>query len=156
MVLPFYSFVFFFFLSLLADHMLVLSSDSGGECPPSFHCGNLGNLSFPYTTPQRNHCGMLPIHGFFVRDTDLQKRLEKDDCDALCGNITLPTSSPLGSFDIAPNIITMYKCNSSLNFNVSKQFLNYTGCAKSNHETIFFRSQDQDHPPPSFIKAYAD
>ncbi|KAK4260799.1 hypothetical protein QN277_003870 [Acacia crassicarpa] len=179
MVLPVY-FFFFFFFSLLADHMLVLSSDSSGECPPSFHCGNLGNLSFPYTTPQRNHCGMLPIHGcedehpngqktvyfgkeqfqvtgvgnmfnpaVFIRDTDLQKRLEKDDCDVLCCNITLPTSSPLGYFAIGPTIITMYKCNSSLYYNVSSQFLNYTGCAKSNHETIFFRSQDQDHPPPS-------
>ncbi|KAI9120186.1 hypothetical protein K1719_008834 [Acacia pycnantha] len=180
MVLPVYLFVFFFFLSLLPDHMLVLSSDSAGGCPTSFHCGNLGNLSFPFTTPQRNHCGMLPIHGcddehpnaaktvffekkqfqvknimpffnpkVFVTDADLQKRLEKDVCDAMGWNITLPTSSPLGSFDIFPNIITMYKCNSSLNFNVSKQFLKYTGCAKSNHETIFFRSQDQDHPPPS-------
>ncbi|KAI9120100.1 hypothetical protein K1719_008748 [Acacia pycnantha] len=143
MVLPVYL-LLFFFLSLLADHMLVLSSDSGGECPPSFHCGNLGNLSFPFTTPQRNHCGIPKV---FVRDADLQKRLEKDDCDALCWNITLPSSSPFGSFDI-PNV-TMYKCDSSLNYTVSKQFLKYTGCA-SNHETIFFRSQDQDHPrPPS-------
>ncbi|KAI9120240.1 hypothetical protein K1719_008888 [Acacia pycnantha] len=181
MVLPVYLFFFlFFFLFLLADHMLVLSSNSGGECPPSFHCGNLGNLSFPFTTPQRNHCGMLPIHGcedehlnanktvYFgkkqfpvtgvgytfnpvvsVIDTDLQKRLEKDDCDALCCNITLPTSSPLGYFAIGPNIITMYKCNSSLSYTLSKQFLKYTGCAKSNHETIYFRSQYQDHPPPS-------
>ncbi|KAK4260789.1 hypothetical protein QN277_003860 [Acacia crassicarpa] len=183
MVLPVYLFVVFFFFSLLPDHILVLSSDSGGECPPSFHCGTLGNLSFPFTTPQRNHCGIMPIQGcedehpnaaktvffgkkhfqvknimpffnltqVFIRDADLQKRLEKDECDALCYNITLPTSSPLGSFDIVPNI-TMYKCNSSLNYNVSKQFLNYTGCAKSNHETIFFRSQDQDHPPHSLEK----
>ncbi|KAI9070551.1 hypothetical protein K1719_047484 [Acacia pycnantha] len=59
MVLPVDLLVFLFFL---ADHVLALSSASR-ECPPFFHCGNLGYLTFPYTTPQRKHCGMLPIHG---------------------------------------------------------------------------------------------
>ncbi|XP_028757867.1 LEAF RUST 10 DISEASE-RESISTANCE LOCUS RECEPTOR-LIKE PROTEIN KINASE-like 1.1 [Neltuma alba] len=35
-----------------------------------------------------------------------------------------------------------------LNQSLSKQFLNYTGCAKSKNETIFFRTQDQDEPQP--------
>ncbi|KAI9120197.1 hypothetical protein K1719_008845 [Acacia pycnantha] len=103
--------------------------------------------------PVKSIIGHFPNLAVIVRDADLQKRLEKDNCDALCCNITLPitlpTSSPLGFFFILPNILTMYKCDSSLNYTVSKQFLKYTGCAKSNHETIFFRSQDQDHPPPS-------
>ncbi|XP_028785978.1 LEAF RUST 10 DISEASE-RESISTANCE LOCUS RECEPTOR-LIKE PROTEIN KINASE-like 1.1 [Neltuma alba] len=43
----------------------------------------------------------------------------------------------------------MYKCNSFLDHGLSKQFLNYTGCVKSNNETIFFETQDQDDPPLS-------
>lgn len=31
------------------------------ECPPSFSCGYLGNISFPFTTTERQDCGLLPI-----------------------------------------------------------------------------------------------
>ncbi|KAK4260793.1 hypothetical protein QN277_003864 [Acacia crassicarpa] len=179
MVLPVDLFVFLF---LLADHVLALSSASG-ECPPFFHCGNLGNLSFPYTTPQRNHCGMLPIHGcedeqpnaaktvlfgqktfqvtriggpfnthVSVRDADLEKRLENKDCDALCCNITLPPTSPLGFFQIIQDTITFYKCNISLRVSPPKRFLKYRGCDKSNNVTIFFQTQDQDDPPSSLAE----
>ncbi|KAK4260797.1 hypothetical protein QN277_003868 [Acacia crassicarpa] len=177
MVLPVDVFVFLF---MLADHVLALSSASG-ECPPFFHCGNLGKLSFPYTTPQRNHCGMLPIHdcedehpnaaktvlfgqkkfqvtqigGPFnthvsVRDADLEKRLDKEDCEALCCNITLPPTSPLGSFQFIQDTITFYKCNIRLKVSPPKRFRKFRGCDKSNNVTIFFRTQDQDDPP-SFL-----
>ncbi|WJX15096.1 hypothetical protein P8452_05281 [Trifolium repens] len=33
----------------------------GGECPASFSCGYLGNISFPFTTTERPDCGLLPI-----------------------------------------------------------------------------------------------
>ena len=32
-----------------------------GECPGSFSCGYLGNISFPFTTTERQDCGLLPI-----------------------------------------------------------------------------------------------
>ncbi|XP_058738042.1 LEAF RUST 10 DISEASE-RESISTANCE LOCUS RECEPTOR-LIKE PROTEIN KINASE-like 2.1 [Vicia villosa] len=32
------------------------------DCPASFSCGYLGNISFPFTTTQRQDCGLLPIH----------------------------------------------------------------------------------------------
>jgi hypothetical protein len=31
------------------------------KCPPSFVCGFLGNISFPFTTTERPDCGLLPI-----------------------------------------------------------------------------------------------
>ncbi|KAI9120211.1 hypothetical protein K1719_008859 [Acacia pycnantha] len=179
MVLP-VDLIIFLFVLLLSNHVLALSSAASGECPPFFHCGNLGKLSFPYTTPQRNHCGMFPIHGcedeqpnaaktvlfgqkmfqvtriggtfnthVTVRDADLEKRLEKHDCDALCCNVTLPPTSPLGSFQIIQDTITFYKCNMSLKVSPPKRFLKYRACEKSNNVAIFFRTQDQDDPPSS-------
>ncbi|WJX15101.1 non-specific serine/threonine protein kinase [Trifolium repens] len=32
-----------------------------GDCPASFSCGYLGNISFPFTTTERPDCGLLPI-----------------------------------------------------------------------------------------------
>ncbi|XP_061356540.1 LEAF RUST 10 DISEASE-RESISTANCE LOCUS RECEPTOR-LIKE PROTEIN KINASE-like 2.4 isoform X1 [Gastrolobium bilobum] len=33
-----------------------------GECPPSFQCGYVGNISFPFTKIERQDCGLLAIH----------------------------------------------------------------------------------------------
>ncbi|XP_028785973.1 LEAF RUST 10 DISEASE-RESISTANCE LOCUS RECEPTOR-LIKE PROTEIN KINASE-like 1.1 [Neltuma alba] len=179
MVLPVYFFFVFFFFFLFADLVLPLSSASG-DCPPFFDCGNLAKLSFPLTTPQRKDCGMLPIHGcedpnaqktvlfgkkmlqviridasstvVFVRDADLRKRLVNNSCDALCRNVTLPPKSPLGSFSIIQHITTFYKCNITLTVSAPKQFLNYTGCGKSNNEIIFFQAQDEEDPPPALAR----
>ncbi|XP_028785813.1 uncharacterized protein LOC114741727 [Neltuma alba] len=143
-----------------------------------FDCGNLRKLSFPFTTPKhkcgmlairgcedpnpnktktvqfsgkefqvRRFDGLHRIR-VILRDRALQNYLENDDCHALYCNITLPPSSPLGSFHILPNL-TMYKCNSLHTYRVSKQFLKYTGCGKSTNETILFGKQDQDDPPLS-------
>ncbi|XP_054808702.1 LEAF RUST 10 DISEASE-RESISTANCE LOCUS RECEPTOR-LIKE PROTEIN KINASE-like 1.1 [Prosopis cineraria] len=174
MVLPLHGFLFLF-LFLFCDHVLPLSPASE-ECPRFFYCGNLGKVWFPFTTAEHKDCGMLAFHGcedpnatktvyFFsgkqkfqvmsinnfskkvlVRDTDLQKRLENNSCDAFCCNITLPPRSPLGHFQILKPI-TLYKCK--LKVSPPKQFLNYKGCAKGRNETIYFRTQDQDDPSPS-------
>ncbi|KAL4358100.1 hypothetical protein AHAS_Ahas09G0252900 [Arachis hypogaea] len=32
------------------------------ECPASFNCGYVGNISFPLTTAERQECGLLAIH----------------------------------------------------------------------------------------------
>jgi len=58
-----YEFMFF-----LSSHLMLLLVLVGGdeikyqgECPPSFSCGYLGNISFPFTTTERQDCGLLPI-----------------------------------------------------------------------------------------------
>ncbi|ESW14936.1 hypothetical protein PHAVU_007G030300 [Phaseolus vulgaris] len=40
---------------------LLLAAGDQGTCPPSFHCGYLGNLTFPFTITERQDCGFLSI-----------------------------------------------------------------------------------------------
>ncbi|KAL2948070.1 hypothetical protein AAZX31_20G106100 [Glycine max] len=40
---------------------LVLAAGNQAECPPSFPCGYLDNISFPFTLTERPDCGLLPI-----------------------------------------------------------------------------------------------
>ena len=55
------------FLLLLVCHLMLLFVAAGdgngdrGECPASFECGYLGNISFPFTTTERPDCGLLSI-----------------------------------------------------------------------------------------------
>lgn len=58
-----YEFMFFLFSHLMLLLVLVGGDEIKyqGECPPSFSCGYLGNISFPFTTTERQDCGLLPI-----------------------------------------------------------------------------------------------
>ncbi|XLU72128.1 hypothetical protein S245_031181 [Arachis hypogaea] len=44
--------------------ILVVAAATGErrECPASFNCGYVGNISFPLTTAERQECGLLAIH----------------------------------------------------------------------------------------------
>ncbi|KAL2324115.1 hypothetical protein Fmac_023173 [Flemingia macrophylla] len=43
--------------------LLLLVSPQMEDCPPSFDCGYLGSIQFPFTTTQRPSCGLWDIHG---------------------------------------------------------------------------------------------
>ncbi|CAK8574030.1 unnamed protein product [Lathyrus sativus] len=49
------------FLFLLFSQLMLLANGYQEDCPASFSCGYLGNISFPFTTTQRQDCGLLPI-----------------------------------------------------------------------------------------------
>ncbi|RHN82334.1 hypothetical protein MtrunA17_Chr1g0208831 [Medicago truncatula] len=58
----------FILLLFSVSHFMLLLVLAGGveskyqgECPGSFSCGYLGNISFPFTTTERQDCGLLPI-----------------------------------------------------------------------------------------------
>ncbi|KAF7808850.1 LEAF RUST 10 DISEASE-RESISTANCE LOCUS RECEPTOR-LIKE PROTEIN KINASE-like 1.1 [Senna tora] len=57
----YYVFVLIFMFS--DSELSSAAGDEGDNCPPFFECGNLGNLSYPYTTTQYKRCGIFPIHG---------------------------------------------------------------------------------------------
>jgi hypothetical protein len=55
---------------------MLLSNGYQGDCPPSFSCGFLGNISFPYTTTQHQDCGLLPIHNCDNDDSQKPKIIQ--------------------------------------------------------------------------------
>ncbi|XP_058769056.1 LEAF RUST 10 DISEASE-RESISTANCE LOCUS RECEPTOR-LIKE PROTEIN KINASE-like 2.4 [Vicia villosa] len=58
-----YQLLFLLFLHLMLRLVLAGGYENKyeGECPGSFRCGYLGNISFPFTTTQHRDCGLLPI-----------------------------------------------------------------------------------------------
>ncbi|XP_029126500.1 LEAF RUST 10 DISEASE-RESISTANCE LOCUS RECEPTOR-LIKE PROTEIN KINASE-like 1.1 [Cajanus cajan] len=70
--------VYEFVLLLLFCHLtpLLLADGYQPKCPPSFDCGYLGNISFPFTITERKDCGLLPIrncHSPALKMIQLQK-----------------------------------------------------------------------------------
>lgn len=59
---PVHEFHFLLFCQLM---LLLFVAGHGkgyqGECPPSFDCGLLGKISFPFTKTGHQHCGLLTI-----------------------------------------------------------------------------------------------
>ncbi|KAH0671867.1 hypothetical protein KY284_022954 [Solanum tuberosum] len=123
-------------LSLLL--MLVQAKGrNDSTCPKSFSCGNLTDLSFPFSLSTRPDCGIVPISGcdvklfpriqlvpggewyyaigkeysytVWVGDPKLQTILRKNKCQAFNKNISL-SGSPSISFS-AVNLQNFYKCN---------------------------------------------
>ena len=47
----------------LSQLLLLVSAQDDGKCSPSFNCGYLGLIKFPFTTTKQPHCGLLAIHG---------------------------------------------------------------------------------------------
>ncbi|XP_019441417.1 PREDICTED: rust resistance kinase Lr10-like isoform X2 [Lupinus angustifolius] len=57
-----YAFHFLLFSHLML--LLLASENEYGnkvECPPSFDCGHLGNITFPFTVTESPHCGLFVI-----------------------------------------------------------------------------------------------
>ncbi|ESW14943.1 hypothetical protein PHAVU_007G030900 [Phaseolus vulgaris] len=64
-------------LILYFSHLLlIVSADQTEKCPPSFDCGILGQIQFPFTTTQQPHCGLLAIHGCQQHDPSANKTLQ--------------------------------------------------------------------------------
>ncbi|XP_061357746.1 LEAF RUST 10 DISEASE-RESISTANCE LOCUS RECEPTOR-LIKE PROTEIN KINASE-like 1.1 isoform X2 [Gastrolobium bilobum] len=66
------------FKSLILSQLLLLLlvSAHDGKCPPSFECGYLGQISFPFTITQRQDCGVLAIHGCDLKDPTAPKTIQ--------------------------------------------------------------------------------
>ncbi|BAT93796.1 hypothetical protein VIGAN_08033100 [Vigna angularis var. angularis] len=78
-----------------------------------------------------------------IKDKDFVNLLESSNCSALSYNITVPPSSPFGSFYLKNNI-TAFNCSRQKNRNISKDFVNYTLCPSFD---FYFApsSSDQDN-----------
>ncbi|CAI8605063.1 unnamed protein product [Vicia faba] len=126
------------FLSFFTIIQLLLPSSA--NCPSSFNCGYLTQISFPFTTTQHPNCGMLIIHGcddsepqskktiqnnktwfditkiepytITIKDQDLHDILLKKSCDILTYNSKFTVNTPLVSSRLQ-NYITVYGCNTN-------------------------------------------
>ncbi|KAK7269797.1 hypothetical protein RIF29_22533 [Crotalaria pallida] len=155
---------------IIVSQFLPLVSAHYAKCPPSFDCGILGQIKFPFTTTQFPDCGVLAIHGceeqaanksiqvshgrlnnvinvedfmITVTDDDTRNLLLEKSCKAFSKNFTLPTT-PLASFYIKYNI-TIFRCSPSLSVTLPSSFYNYTSC--SDYYNIYYGPPNTEIPP---------
>ncbi|XP_075097520.1 rust resistance kinase Lr10-like isoform X2 [Nicotiana tabacum] len=135
--MTFTSFVCF----ILICYLVQTKGRSDSSCPKSFSCGNLTDLSFPFTLSTQSDCGFLSISGcdakpfpriqllpggdwyyalgkpynytVWLRDTKLEATLRQHECQVFDENFSL-TNSPYISFNIL-NLHNFFKCNKSSN-----------------------------------------
>ncbi|XP_058772636.1 uncharacterized protein LOC131646668 [Vicia villosa] len=128
-------FLFSFFIII----QLLLAS---ANCPPSINCGHLGQIQFPFTTPQHPNCGMLTIHGcddpepqstksiqnnnrwfdileiepftITIRDDQLHDLLQQKSCNILNFNSMFTVNTPLVSSRLQ-NYVTVFGCSNMNN-----------------------------------------
>ncbi|KAH0668677.1 hypothetical protein KY289_023170 [Solanum tuberosum] len=135
--MTFTSFICFFLISYLVQ----AKGRNDSTCPKSFTCGNLTDLSFPFSLSTQPDCGILPISGCDAKpypriqllpggdwyyalgnpfnytvelgDPMLHAELMQHKCQAFNKKFSLP-DSPSISFEIRPmNFLNFFKCNST-------------------------------------------
>ncbi|XP_049348889.1 LEAF RUST 10 DISEASE-RESISTANCE LOCUS RECEPTOR-LIKE PROTEIN KINASE-like 1.1 [Solanum verrucosum] len=132
---------------------------NNSSCVDGFECGNLGNVSFPFSVSSQPDCGLYTIacdvtpnptihlgenvysvvrqrsfDSFRVLDHRLEELLTRNSCKTFDGSISFP-NSPSVSFRINERNLTLFRCNGSLDINRSmsdhyfREYLNYTKCS---------------------------
>ncbi|XP_049391749.1 LEAF RUST 10 DISEASE-RESISTANCE LOCUS RECEPTOR-LIKE PROTEIN KINASE-like 1.1 [Solanum stenotomum] len=132
---------------------------NNSSCVDEFVCGNLGNVSFPFSVSSQPGCGLYTIDcdvtpnptihlgenvysvvrqrsfdSFRVLDHRLEELLTRNSCKTFDGSISFP-NSPSVSFRINERNLTLFRCNGSLDINRSmsdhyfREYLNYTKCS---------------------------
>ncbi|XP_009621096.1 rust resistance kinase Lr10-like [Nicotiana tomentosiformis] len=163
--MTFTSFVCF----LLICYLVQTKGRSDSTCPKSFSCGNLTDLSFPFTLSTQSDCGFLSMSGcnakpfpriqllpggdwyyalekhnssVLLGDPKLQMTLRQRDCEAFNKNFSLP-NSPSISFTTL-SLQNIFKCNST-NHNITKKmkyhYEMYDGC---DGFTIYYKIDNED------------
>ena len=131
------------------------------RCKP-FPCGNLGEITFPYTCRDRPECGLFFIDGcegnvqkieleekgrsyqlnsisqagaITIHDEQLAKQLATEDCESLKNPSLVLPKLPYVSFDIIGPKLTLCKRNGALNSSFPKEF-SYQEC--NQNYTIYY------------------
>ncbi|XP_061368214.1 uncharacterized protein LOC133311215 [Gastrolobium bilobum] len=158
------------FLVLCYSLLLLLAEDEKeyqGNSPRSFHCGELGDIQFPFTNKTNPKCG-LPIRGcddqnaakevqlanqtwyeiesiegnnsIFVTDHNLRGLLSSRSCNAFSYylNAILPPNSPILHFQIEmEHNISLLRCKNTSSRRIN-QYIKYTSC---NGYDIYYPTQ---------------
>ncbi|KAF3431752.1 hypothetical protein FNV43_RR26488 [Rhamnella rubrinervis] len=175
-----------FFLFVLT-HLLLNSAEEEKHhpnCEP-FKCGKLGEIDWPYKEKKHpHHCGFYTVDcseenspkiqlkegghwyqisnisqagSIFINDTELRKMFTSHSCESL-EKFGLPSPSPNSKIS-TPNMVNLFKCNSSLRINPPTSFYK-TSCGDYNlyYTLILNSSLDYNLFPPqcSFIQLPAN
>ncbi|KAJ1436188.1 leaf rust 10 disease-resistance locus receptor-like protein kinase [Sesbania bispinosa] len=57
----------------------VVIAAQGGKCPSLMECGDIGNITFPFTSTQHPDCGIFVIHGCDDREPNVQKSIKNKE-----------------------------------------------------------------------------
>ena len=152
-------FVFFLLTNLLLLHSAEEEKSTHPNCP-SFQCGKVGTIGFPFTNGSQPSCGLLPVNcdgtpptiqlpvGLSVKPyevinisyTDSRQSIRIKDFSLFkyfltdkceyLTDFTLP-NSPLISFKLTTPIKTLFKCNRILDDTSPRDF-KYRSCGDYN------------------------
>ncbi|XP_055802582.1 rust resistance kinase Lr10-like isoform X2 [Solanum dulcamara] len=162
--------VFLIFYPLMNFHSVVAQNqtqNSSNSCLNEFKCGNIGNVSFPFSMNQSQpDCGLYTIDcdvtpnptihlgenvysvlqkrlfdRFRVLDLRLHDLLAKNSCHSFDRSISFP-SSPSISFGINERNLTLFRCNDSLDINRTMNddhFRDYLNYSKCSGFNIYYK-----------------
>ncbi|GAU14786.1 hypothetical protein TSUD_49980 [Trifolium subterraneum] len=164
----------FIFKSLIFSQFLLVSGQDGRRCPHSFSCGDLGQITFPFTVTESPHCGILAISGCDNKNISAPKTIQLGktpskqfipvssvDGDTIAvtdeaqrKNLLSKKCQAFHNYSLPPTSplasfyikynITMFKCNHSLSVVPPKSFGKYTNCSGYN---IYYDIQKTLKPP---------
>ncbi|KAG5603868.1 hypothetical protein H5410_025360 [Solanum commersonii] len=149
------------------DRTIQVKGRNDSTCPKSFTCGNLTDLSFPFSLSTQPDCGIVPISGcdakpypriqllpggdsyyalgnpfnytVFLGDPKLHAKLRQHRCQAFNKNFSLPNSSSISFILLLLNFVNFFKCNitSSSTPNVTHTNDHFAGYKRYNDCTGF-------------------
>ncbi|CAJ1977497.1 unnamed protein product [Sphenostylis stenocarpa] len=141
-----------------------------GNCPSFINCGDLGNITFPFTDTRHRDCGILVIHGcddhepgaqkttknnnkwfdivkldkftITIRDDDLRDYLLQRSCETFGYNSTFTFNSPLATASRLNHYMDVLRCNHALGAPPNNSVSNSNVCK---NETLYLMVE----PEPS-------
>ncbi|KAM3270359.1 hypothetical protein P3S67_029466 [Capsicum chacoense] len=149
------------------------NQSQNSSCLNKFKCGNLGDVSFPFSVSPQPACGLytidcdvtpnpiirldgnvysvmekLPYDRFQVIDRRLQGLLAENSCQSFDRGISYPSSPSIALRIIEPNV-TLFKCNNSLDTDRrtnNDYFHDYLNCTRCSSFSIYYKipSREQE------------
>ncbi|KAF7808854.1 LEAF RUST 10 DISEASE-RESISTANCE LOCUS RECEPTOR-LIKE PROTEIN KINASE-like 1.1 isoform X3 [Senna tora] len=149
------------------------------NCPNSFACGDFGDVHFPFSNTMSHECGLpimncndleavrevqlgnqkwFQIENIYqqedrsqinILDHDLQNLLSSKNCSAFFYKLTMPSLSPMMSFNIL-DTITIFRCIHNSTVPLPQNYSKYTNCSEYD---IYFDPLRTDDVIPSSLSA---
>jgi len=149
----------------------------GGNCPSLINCGDLGNISFPFTDTRHRDCGILVIHGcddhepgaqktiknnnkwfdilkleqltITIKDDELRDFLLQRSCETFNHNYTFTVSSPLAKISRFNHHVNVLRCNHALGAPPNNSVSNSAICK---NETLYSMADSDSSSSYSNLK----